>query len=171
MYHTHEYWELLAKQLYPRYENIRISDGESGCWEIFHIRDIIELRNKSNFRPEEENLLEDNRWNPLTKRSLVLYNNIIRLLWMWFPLGVWLHWLWSWTIVNYLTANMFFSLTSLTPILQIVFETCHSCPRWWSKTLRHVPEVEVVGDHRVVSNQGVRLKWQCLGKFSLKKHL
>ena len=27
-----------------------------------------------------------------------------------------------------------FSLTSLTPILQIVFETCHSCPRWWSKT-------------------------------------
>jgi len=29
--------------------------------KIFHIRDIIELRNKSNFRPEEENLLEDNR--------------------------------------------------------------------------------------------------------------
>ena len=27
-----------------------------------------------------------------------------------------------------------FSLTSLTPILQIVFETCHPCPRWWSKT-------------------------------------
>ena len=91
----------------------------------------------------------------------------------------------SLTMVNYLTANMFFFTV---PTLQIVWDmlllllTELHVPR----DLRghgdlgvnvhcdlggHVPKVEVVGDHRIVSNQRVWLKLRGLWKFSFQEEI